>query len=133
LGKRYLFPPKPEGAKNLYHPLRREIIEKIPEHARHLLEKHLSRRDLPHMVVARELAWPTPSATTTALDLASTEVSRQVEAYYETLKGRMHVKRPSGNSVDPLINRKSKNGWVNLSVGDKYCFHCHWIQKAKCL
>ena len=86
LGKRYLFPPKPEGATNLYHPLRKEIIEKVPEHARHFLEKHLSRRDLPHMVVARELAWPTPSATTNALDLASTEVSRQIESYYENIE-----------------------------------------------
>jgi len=71
LGKRYLFPPKPEGATNLYHPLRKEIIEKVPEHARHFLEKHLSRRDLPHI---------------NALDLASTEVSRQIESYYENIE-----------------------------------------------
>jgi len=106
LGERYSIPYKPETEENVYHPLRRQIISKVPGHARVVLQTHLSRKDLPFMVVARDLAWPTPSAPTTALDLASMEVSRQIEWYYENIQRKERHKEERLTFQRDMVNEQ---------------------------
>jgi len=74
------------------------------------------------MVVARELAWPTPSATTTALDLASTEVSRQIESYYENIERKNARKETQWEQRGPVDKQEIEERWVNLSVGTSTAF-----------
>jgi len=106
LGEKYSIPSKPETEENVYHPLRRQIISKVPSQARDVLQKHLVRKDLPFMVVARDLAWPTPSAATTALDLASMEASRQIESYYENIQRKERHKEEQLTVQREMVNEQ---------------------------
>lgn len=87
--------PEQTGNK-FFHPQREYFLQNLPESARNILFNHLKRTDLKSIVVGRDLAWPSPAEGETALDIATIEISKQIESYLNSLETKSEKKEKEG-------------------------------------